>query len=246
MATKSNPVPPASYSPAYLAEYSGDRLIAVSISFMIAAFLFTTLRFLARRETSSVLGWDDYLIPPALVANLGMCIHGIGESGQSESSRCTHAPTVMVRVARVGYHLPAVLMHSPSKLATWAKCIYALEWIYLAAVALPKLSILCLYLRIFVKKPYRMATYVLIGMVLSNWLAFILASTFQCSPVEYQWNKKIHGHCFDVQMYYKFVNVPNIVTDAGMLVLPMPMVWQLNASRTRKLGLTFVFLTGSV
>lgn len=62
-----------------------------------------------------------------------------------------------------------------------------------------------------------MVTYILIGTVISNWIAFILASTFQCSPVEYQWNKKISGHCFDVQTYYKFVNVPNILTDAVML-----------------------------
>lgn len=162
------------------------------------------------------------------------------------SMRHTDCLAVMVQVAGVGHHLPAVLIHSPSKLVTWAKCIYALEWIYLAAVALPKLSILCLYLRIFVQKPYRMVTYVIIGMVISNWIAFILASTFQCSPVEYQWNKKISGHCFDVQTYYKFVNVPNILTDAVMLVLPMPMVWHLNIPRTHKLGLTVVFLAGSV
>ena len=153
---------------------------------------------------------------------------------------------VMVQVADVGHHLPAVLIHSPSKLATWAKCIYALGWIYLAAVALPKLSILCLYLRIFVQSSYRMVTYILIGIVIANWIAFILASIFQCSPFEYQWNKKISGHCFDVQTFYELLNVPNILTDAVMLVLPMPMVWHLSIPRAHKLGLTLVFLAGSV
>jgi len=40
---------------------------------------FVVLRSIARRKTLSPLGWDDYLIIPALVANLGMCAHGISK-----------------------------------------------------------------------------------------------------------------------------------------------------------------------
>lgn len=33
--------------------------------------------------------------------------------------------------AGVGRHLPAVLLHHPEELATWAKSLYAVEWLYL-------------------------------------------------------------------------------------------------------------------
>lgn len=159
----------------------------------------------------------------------------------------TVGTVVMVRVAGVGHHVSAALKADPDVLVKWAKCIYALEWLYLPAVALPKLSLLSLYLRIFVKRWFKVSTWAVIVLVILNWATFLLASTFQCSPVAYQWKKKIPGgHCFDVQLFYRMVNVPKLVTDVAMLALPIPMVWQLQTSKSRKAGLMVVFLTGSV
>lgn len=155
--------------------------------------------------------------------------------------------SVMVAVAGVGHHLEAVLMFHPHQVVAWAKSIYSLEMIYLPAVALPKISILSLYLRIFPNRVFRGMTMVIVAIVLLNWLAFALASTFQCSPVTYQWDKSIEGgRCFDVLLFYRMVNVPNVVTDIAMLILPMPMVWKLHTSRPRRIGLTVCFLAGSV
>ena len=52
----------------------------------------------------------------------------------------------MVKVAGVGYHITTV---SPATLTLWAECVCALPWMYLTAVLLPKMSILCTYLRVF-------------------------------------------------------------------------------------------------
>lgn len=153
----------------------------------------------------------------------------------------------MVGVEGVGHYLDAVLMFHPHGVVVWAKCIYALEMIYLPAVALPKLSILSLYFRLFPNKVIRAITLVIVGIVLLNWLAFVFASAFERSPVAYQWDKSIQGgHCFDVHLFYRMVNVPNIVTDIAMLILPMPMVWKLHTSKPRKVGLTICFLAGRV
>lgn len=83
MSIKSAPLSSDNYPPGYLAEYSGDRLIAVSICFMILGTFFVALRFYAQRKTTSSYGWNDYLIPPALVANIGICAHGISKNGNS-------------------------------------------------------------------------------------------------------------------------------------------------------------------
>lgn len=115
------------------------------------------------------------------------------------------------------------------------------------SVALPKISILCLYLRIFVKRGTRIACYVLIGVITANWIAFSIADIFQCTPVAYQWDKSIaHGTCFNDTLFSRASSVPNIITDVVMLVLPIPVLWRLQTSTVRKLGLTVVFFTGSV
>lgn len=63
----------------------------------------------------------------------------------------------------------------------------------------------------------------------------------------FQWDKTIPGgHCFNVEAYFKSTSVPNIATDLVILVLPLPMVANLKVTLSRKLGLWFVFLVGSM
>ena len=69
----------STYPPGFLEQYHGDRLLAVSISFIFLEFVFVALRFYTRRTTeSSKWGWDDIILLPALIMNLGMCSLGIG------------------------------------------------------------------------------------------------------------------------------------------------------------------------
>lgn len=153
----------------------------------------------------------------------------------------------MVCDAGVGHHFVYVEMRNPTQIASWAKSLYALEWLYLPSVALPKISILALYLRIFTNSTVRITCYITITVLVANWIAFLFASTFQCSSIAYQWNKTIPGgKCFNVAALYKASSAPNIVTDILIMVLPIPTIWQLQASRIRKVGLMFVFFIGSV
>lgn len=104
-----------------------------------------------------------------------------------------------------------------------------------------------MYLRIFTGKTIRIITYVMMFAIIANWISFIVASSLQCVPFNYQWDKTIPGgHCFNIQEFYKVSSAPNIATDAIIMALPMPMVWTLKASVIRKVGLMLVFLAGSV
>ncbi|KAF2202540.1 hypothetical protein GQ43DRAFT_307710 [Delitschia confertaspora ATCC 74209] len=218
-------------SAAYLAEDEGHTMIAIAILFIILNTLSVAIRFYARRLNKSTLGSDDLVIPFAWLVNVGLCALGI----------------TMVHEAGVGRHLAYVLETDPHKIAAWAKSLYALEWLYLPAVALPKISILLLYLQIFLDRPARITTYVLICILLANWIAYLVASSLQCLPFAYQWDKSIPGgKCFNQRAFYKTVSGPNIATDVIILVLPLKTVWGLRTSVMRKVGLLIVFLTGSV
>lgn len=140
-----------------------------------------------------------------------------------------------------------VLEDSPADLTAWAKSLYALEWLYLASIALPKMSIVFLYLRIFTDRGVRLICYALLAFVGAVWLSLTIASNFQCVPLAYQWNKMIPGgYCFDIGSYYKATSAPNIFSDIIMLVLPIPTIMKLQTTVLRKLGLLLVFLVGSV
>ncbi|MCJ1389690.1 hypothetical protein MMC18_002547 [Xylographa bjoerkii] len=223
--------PPSAYPPGYFDESCGGTLIAISVLFIILEATFVMLRYYARHLTGTTRGWDDLIIPAAWFANLGLCILGI----------------TFVTDAGVGRHLAEVVTYHPDQLVSWEKSLYALEWLYLASIALPKISIVALYLRIFTSRTARFTCYLLIFIIVANWISFLFASTFQCSPIAYQWDKTIEGGtCFNIEAAFKASGAPNIATDAVILVLPIPTVWRLKASWIRKAGLMFIFLMGGI
>ena len=45
-------------------------------------------------------------------------------------------------------------------------------------------------------------------------------------------------------MFFNGNSIPNIITDALLLVLPIPFVWQLQLPRAQKVALTSIFIVG--
>jgi hypothetical protein len=59
-------------------EYSGNKLVTISIVFIILNCVFVLLRFYARSITRATYGWDDYLIIAGFISNIGLCVVSIG------------------------------------------------------------------------------------------------------------------------------------------------------------------------
>ena len=51
------------------------------------------------------------------------------------------------------------------------------------------------------------------------------------------------GKCVDAEEFYRSVSYPTLVLDAFLIILPIPTVWQLRATKLRKLALSLLFLT---
>lgn len=151
-------------------------------------------------------------------------------------------------MAGVGHHLAYVLKFHPQQLEAWGKSIFALEWLYLTSVALPKITILLFYLRFFTRRDARLTCYILLGFVVATWFAYIVAANLLCRPLEFQWNKKLPGggECVDIEAYYKTTSIPNIVTDLVIIALPIPTVINLKTTLIRKAELLFIFLIGGM
>ncbi|KAL4737912.1 hypothetical protein BDV11DRAFT_190637 [Aspergillus similis] len=213
--------------------YCGNRLFGVSIAIAVVQIIVVPARFYTRYIQRIKCTLDDYLIIPALIASLGQS--------------ALYIVYIVLKVAGLGYHFKYV-QQTPEKLAALQKGLLANQILdFPFTVTLAKLSILLFYLRVFQTSSFKILTYTIGFLVLGHGIGVFFAAVFQCSPVQYTWDKEIPGgSCFNQQAFYRYVSPPNIFTDFVILVMPMPVVWRLQTRLTQKLALTGVFLLGGL
>ena len=89
------------------------------------------------------------------------------------------------------------------------------------------------------------ACYVVGFVIIATCIANTVVAIFSCSPVKYAWDKSIEGgKCIDQVAFARFMSIPNVITGAVMLVMPLPLVWNLNVAIAAKVALTATFLHG--
>ena len=146
-----------------------------------------------------------------------------------------------------GRHIIAVVLEDPAAIARFGKGTLGFATSYLVGMTLPKISMLCTFLRIFVEKWQRNACYVLIFILLGTLLGDIVANFVQCVPLPYLWDKTIEGgYCFNQNGYWRWGTFPNIITDICLLLLPIPTVWKIQLSFKDKIGVLVTFLLGGM
>ena len=122
-----------------------------------------------------------------------------------------------------------------------------LEILYCMAIATSKLSILSMYLRIFVERPHRVVSYLIGAVVAAAAIACVITSLASCRPFSARWDlAQFKSSCINSVRFWMGMSVINIATDLVMLVLPMPAIWQLQLPRSQKTALTGIFLLGSL
>ncbi|KAL7953342.1 putative PTH11-typeG-protein-coupled receptor [Trichoderma compactum] len=125
------------------------------------------------------------------------------------------------------------------------KYLYMSQVTYKAAINLSKCSILLLYLRLFsIVGWFRWACWGVLTCVVIYCISSMIATIFQCSPVVKAFNKTLPGTCIDLARFW-FANAGfSIATDIIILMLPMPLVYQLEVPRAQKIALMAVFAVG--
>lgn len=147
-----------------------------------------------------------------------------------------------VKYGGVGRHIVAV---PPKEIIVWLKLQFVLTFANPGAVNLPRLGIIALYLRIFKVSKYRWAAYAVGSIIILNGIVIQITQLAMCIPIQYNWNKKIPGgHCIDQEQFFRWATIPNIVTDLALFLLPMPVVWGLQMSAPRKIGVIITFCLG--
>ena len=111
-----------------------------------------------------------------------------------------------------------------------------------------KLSILALYYDLFGSSVrYRIIIWILTGIVGVWWLAYTILNFNICDPLSDIWDLSPSNthHCLEGP-HYLINGLVNVLTDALILCLPMRVVWGMQLPPRAKIGLSFIFLLGSM
>ena len=116
---------------------------------------------------------------------------------------------------------------------------------YAILVFLVKATILLLYLRLFkVNRRIRWTIRGLLLILLAYYLASIGAKAATCVPLRKLWTPQVEGHCFNNTILLLTDCGVSVLSDFTILILPMPLIWDLQMPTKRKLELTAVFGLG--
>lgn len=154
---------------------------------------------------------------------------------------------VLVKLGGAGRHIAAVVLEDPHQIVDLLKLYKVVEFAYITSVTFPKLAILALYMRIFTTGKSQTIAKVMSVCLILFWLSGVIASFVMCRPFAYNWDKTIQGgKCGDLMAGYRYISIPNIVSDFFILILPLPTLWKLQVDLGVKIGLFMTFVFGSL
>jgi hypothetical protein len=153
-----------------------------------------------------------------------------------------------VKTAGIGYHAEYIEATNPALLTRFFKFLVPILIVYETTVNLAKLSIILFYRRLF---PQRSVFWILVAtafILIGTAVGCLIASLLACRPFASNWGSPTEQakNCFDREAFFIWLSFPNLVTDVIMLVLPMPIMWKLNAPLGIRIGLMATFAVSAL
>ena len=149
----------------------------------------------------------------------------------------------MVYGDSVGRHISTIDIH---KVERTELDLVILQSTQNLTVALPKLSVLGLYLRLLVERSHRLAVWIVAAIVASSAITAFFVSIFRCSPASKAWIPSQPGTCISIMPFLVYCSASHTASNIAMIFLPLPMIWKLRVDRSKKVRLYFMFLLGTM
>ena len=125
---------------------------------------------------------------------------------------------------------------SPSDLTEILKIQYTGVIQYPLCVLFTKLSILYQYRRLFPNHDFKLMTSVLIAIMIMWCTAVVFTGVFMCTPIHKAWEPTIPGKCISLVPFYYGMQIPNVITDLLILLLPFNEIRRLELPFRQKIG----------
>jgi hypothetical protein len=125
---------------------------------------------------------------------------------------------------------------------------YSGSFLYPACITFVKLSILMQYRRLFShhSRNFHWQINVLITIVAVWGAGIILTAFFLCAPMEKNWHPMVKGTCIPIIPFYYGLQIPNIITDLLIIVVPIQEVMRLQLDKKLKTGAVTMFALGII
>lgn len=114
-----------------------------------------------------------------------------------------------------------------------------------------KFSILTLYLRLFQpSRSFRIQSWIVGSVCLLWWLAAVLATIFQCEPINAGWSVLARleptSKCANYRLFFVGIEIPNAILDYTVAAMAIQVVRRLQMRLVHKVGLVVMFLLCTV
>ncbi|KAL1861693.1 hypothetical protein Daus18300_008661 [Diaporthe australafricana] len=206
----------------------GNKDRAIYWSLFFVTMVSFGCRILARTDRfGGTMWWDDYfIVASSLVAfavTIGaeiMVIFGLGQD---------------------------IWTLNPTQITIVLVLFYVAEFAYVIESSLTKVSIVCLYLRIFPKQNFRRLCFALLALIACFCVVFVVSLLCYCQPFSYVWTRwdgRMHGKCINMTAQTYVCAAMNIVLDVFIFLLPIPQLMKLETNWRTKIGVILVFLLG--
>lgn len=132
---------------------------------------------------------------------------------------------------------------------TGSKLILVYGCSYSACLPLLKTAILVDWNRVFFQHERKTSVFwwgsvALISIQCVWGIACIILLNMQCRPHEAIWKFYLESTCYDLPPVMLASASVQVLTDFGMVMLPQKVIWSLQMSRRRKVGISLVFGVG--
>lgn len=117
--------------------------------------------------------------------------------------------------------------------------------LWITAVTIIRAAIILLYIQIFPTRSFLVACYAALAVNSLFGASALIADCLICRPIAYRWAPDlIGGSCGDQKLLTMYVAICNLLLDVMVVILPMPILWRLQLTRSKKMSLSFIFGIG--
>ncbi|CAK7204520.1 hypothetical protein SEUCBS139899_007277 [Sporothrix eucalyptigena] len=206
-------------------EYNRRLTLGVVTTCLILSVISFAARIYARTRSAAKLWYDDYWMCVVMVLCFAM-------------SACDYTGLAFGS----GQHQADLPVE---EFTSFLKNLYVYMILWACGVFAVKVGILLFYWRVFPTRSFRIGVVgvscLSSGIFLGNFFSFML----QCLPISLFWDETVKGHCINQNAFYLASAIINVLGDVAVLFLPIPVVWGLHTSRSKKFSLSFLFLLGA-
>lgn len=196
---------------------------------MALVLVVMSVRMYVRLFMSRKIGLDDVLMFIGTVPTFGLSIasiiaatYGVGLHAADIPPPREHTP-----------HAPINLFHS-TPLQSWHELCQSGPPLF--------------YLRLDPRRPMRLGLYIFTGIIVAFNITSFFIVVFSCNPPAMFWGDVVAGgKCMRAESQLAFYNangILNIITDLGIYLVPIPMVWAIKMPFKQKLGVVSIFVLG--